>query len=399
MPKLLQINTTSNWGSTGKIAEGIGDYAKKNGWESWIAYGRGKCNVSTSSLIRIGDDWSTRFHGLQTRIYDNHGLASSSVTKKFIETINKIRPDIIHLHNIHGYFLNYKILFSFLKEWGGPVVWTLHDCWPYTGHCAYYDFVKCDKWKSFCNHCPQLKSYPASYLLDRSYKNYNDKLRSFTECKNLTIVPVSNWLSEELKSSFLSRYPQKIIHNGIDIKLFTPPMLHKDEKHVLGVASIWEHRKGLSEFLKLRELLPEDYKITLVGLNNNQIKKIPAGIHGINRTENVEQLIRYYSKATVFVNPTLEDNFPTTNLEALACGTPVVTYATGGSPESIDDKTGIVVPYKATNRLVEAITTICNKKVAFSSFDCRKRAETLYDKDRVFQTYIDLYNSIIRQLG
>ena len=398
MPTLLQINVTANWGSTGKIAEDIGKLAIEAGWDSWIAYGRGN-PTSQSNLIRIGNDWDMRIHGLQSRLFDNHGLASKKVTEDFIHRIKEINPDIIHLHNIHGYYLNYQILFRFLKEYDAPIIWTLHDCWPFTGHCAYYDFAKCSRWQTECHDCPQLKSYPASLWRDRSTKNFFTKKDSFLGCRNLTFVPVSDWLNVELKKSFLSGYPAVTIHNGIDLSVFTPAETVKEDstqKIILGVASVWDKRKGLEEFVRLRKLLPENYHITLVGLSNDQISTLPDGITGIRRTENVRQLADLYSMADVFVNPTLEDNFPTTNLEALACGTPVITYRTGGSPEAIDDTTGFIVDYQDVEALARQIVTVCETN-AISANVCRKRAEKFYNKKIVFQQYISLYNHLLQQ--
>lgn len=396
MPTVLQINVTANWGSTGRIAEDIGKLAIDASWESWIAYGRGN-PTSVSNLIRIGNDWDMKFHGIQSRLFDNHGLASGNVTRKFIEQIKEIKPDIIHLHNIHGYYLNYPKLFEFLKKYNAPIVWTLHDCWPFTGHCAYYDYMKCNKWQTECHSCPQLRSYPSSIWLDHSTKNFRQKKDSFLGLKNLTFVPVSDWLYKELSKSFLSDYPSVIIHNGIDISTFTPKetiIKETEQKVVLGVASVWDKRKGLDELIKLRKYLPENYIIILVGLSQNQISILPPGITGISRTENVSQLVDLYSMADVFVNPTLEDNFPTTNLEALACGTPVITYNTGGSPEAIDELTGFKVPYQDIDALAERVIYVCDAQ-PFTSTQCRNRAESLYNKQTVFKQYINLYNTLL----
>lgn len=394
MPKrVLQINVTANWGSTGKIAEDIGRLAIAYGWESWIAYGRGN-PTSQSKLIRIGDDWDMRWHGIQSRFFDNHGLASKKATKDFIKKIIEISPDLIHLHNIHGYYLNYPLLFDFLKDWGGPVVWTLHDCWAFTGHCAYYDYAKCNRWQTGCHDCPQVRSYPTSLCFDRCSQNYIDKQKAFLNCPNLTLIPVSNWLKEELSKSFLKSYRAITIHNGIDINIFRP--LNQKEitnkKVVLGVASVWDKRKGLDEFIKLRKILPKEYIIILVGLSKEQISSLPEGITGIRRTENVEQLVGLYNSADVFVNPTLEDNFPTTNLEALACGTPVITYDTGGSPESIDDKTGFVVAKGDINGLYNAITNIMGHKDYIEP--CRDKAINYFNNNKCFAKYIALYNTL-----
>ena len=398
MPKLLQINVTANWGSTGKIAEDIGKTAIANGWESYIAYGRDTNPHSLSNLILIGNKWDMYNHGIQTRIFDNHGLASINATKKFIDRVKEIKPDIIHLHNIHGYYINYDILFDYLSKANIPVVWTLHDCWPFTGHCAYFDYVNCCKWKYGCIKCMYKSTYPSSYILSSSEKNYLRKRKSFTSVPKLYFVPVSNWLHNLLNESFFAKFPKKTIHNGVDLNLFVPTtrkFFRVDRHVVLGVASVWEARKGLVDFIKLRELLPRTIEIILIGLSKQQIDTLPSGIKGISRTNNVNELVEYYSQSSVFVNPTWEDNFPTTNIEALACGTPVVTYRTGGSPESITPETGIVVEKGDCNALCSAIMEIIAKGKDFYSAACRKRAEDLYNKDDRFQEYLDLYQHLL----
>lgn len=393
--KLLQINVTANSGSTGKIAEAIGRLAISRGWESWIAYGRGTPQ-SESHLIRIGNDWDMRWHGVETRLLDNHGLASRRTTRKFISQIKEINPDIIHLHNIHGYFINYPLLFRFLQEWGGPVVWTLHDCWSFTGHCAYFDMVNCNKWQNKCMNCPQRDSYPKSYI-DQSFRNYITKKSSFnTILSQLTLVPVSKWLSDLLTKSYLSNCRIRKIHNGIDLKLFKPLSDYNKEKFViLGVANVWDQRKGLADFIKLSDTLSDRYKIILIGLSEKQIKSLPINIQGIRRTENINQLIELYSMADVFINPTWEDNFPTTNIEALACGTPVITYSTGGSPEAIDSNTGIVVEQGDVQGLKKAIETIRTSSDRFTPELCRGRAEKYFNQDDRFEEYFELYEKII----
>lgn len=398
--RILQINVTANWGSHGKIADDIGNLAIKHGWESAIAYGR-NFNPSSSKLIKIGNKWDNIVHGVSTRLFDRHGLQSYHATKRFISKAEEYNPDIIHLHNIHGYYLNYPLLFEWLKRINRPVVWTLHDCWPWTGHCAYYTYNQCYKWEHNCNKCPGLSSYPKSFI-DGSTINFGIKKKSFLGVDNLVLVPVSNWLAKDVKKSFLRDYKVEIIHNGIDLNSFHPEtkginkisIPSKNKKIILGVASVWEKRKGLEEFINLRSILPQTHEIVLVGLTPKQIQSLPNGIIGITRTNSVQDLTKLYSSADVFVNPTLEDNFPTTNIEALACGTPVVTYNTGGSPEAIDEKTGFVVPYKDINALKEKIIYICENH-PFSSADCRTRAVNNFNKDVAFSKYIELYKSLL----
>ena len=404
MFKLFQINVTANWGSTGKIAEAIGIAAMKAGWESYIAYGRWS-NPSQSHLIKIGSDFDVYEHFAETRLLDNHGLASRIATHTFIHQIQEIKPDIVHLHNIHGYYLNYKLLFEFLSQKDVPIVWTLHDCWSFTGHCSYFDIADCERWKQGCYApCPCKREYPASYLMDSCEKNWFQKEASFTSVKNMTLVPVSKWLSKLIKESFMVNYPVQMIHNGIDLDVFCPQTgnfsiqgmdLIKGKRIVLGVASVWDSRKGLSDFVWLRERLTDDWVLVLVGLNEEQLKTLPKGIVGIKRTQNQHELAQLYSFADVFVNPTYEDNFPTTNLEALACGTPVITYRTGGSPEAIDEKTGLVVEQGNVSALADAIKELCLRDREQLSKDCRARAEEHFDKNKCFEKYVRLYDELI----
>lgn len=401
MKTLFQINSTSNWGSTGRIAEDIGRTVMSQGWESYIAYGR-YSSEGLSRTIQIGSQWDTYNHVLQSRLLDNHGLASKVATRKLIQKIDEIKPDIIHLHNIHGYYLNYELLFKALSDLGVPVVWTLHDCWAFTGHCAHFSFIGCDKWKSGCFKCPQLKNYPASYLLDRSQRNYRRKKNSFTSLKNLTLVPVSDWLAELLESSFLRKYAKCRIYNGVNLDVFCPkPSLIKEKLGIssgcmlLGVASVWGRRKGLDDFITLRGKLPDDYTIVLVGLTTEQIKTLPQGILGISRTTDVNELAELYSAADIFINPTWEDNFPTTNLEALACGTPVITYRTGGSVEAVDEVTGRIVEQGDMEALIKAIKELKLLGKENLSKACREKAVICFDKQERFQEYLDLYEKLL----
>ena len=417
MKKIVQINSTANWGSTGTIAENIGLLARAEGWESVVAYGR-KGRPGELPTIRIGGRGDMYLHGAESRLLDNHGLGSRGATRKFIRELDRLNPDIIHLHNIHGYYLNYPLLFDFLKRWGGPVVWTLHDCWTFTGHCAYFEAAGCDRWHTGCYDCPNLRRYPASFALDRSRRNYDLKRECFSGCPDLTLVPVSEWLGEMVASSFLGDYPRTVIRNGIDLSVFRPADSasdsdlsvfrpadsasredrregtkgsHDGKKMLLGVASVWDELKGLGEFIKLRDRLPAEYSIVLVGLTRKQIAGLPEGIRGISRTDSVQELVRLYSEADLLVNPTLEDTFPTVNLEALACGTPVVTYRTGGSPETIDALTGRTVEKRDIDALASTIRNLCTNPL--NAADCRTRAERHFDSRQAFARYIDLYRS------
>lgn len=401
MPTLLQINSVVNFRSTGTIVENIGRNAIMHGWQSYIAYGR-VARPSQSELMRIGNNWDVYLNGLETRLFDRHGLGSKKVTEKLIRQLKELKPNIIHLHNIHDYYINIKVLFNYLNTVDIPLVWTFHDCWPITGHCAHFELVGCDKWKTECHDCPQKKEYPASLFIDRSRKNHQLKKALFTSVKNLTLVPVSSWLGSMLQESYLSKYTVKVINNGIDLNIFHPDKksINIKEKYnigktflILGVATAWSNDKGLKEFIELSK--SPDWKVVLIGVSDQIKKQLPENILILSRTENQHDLAAFYAAADVFVNPTYQDSFPTVNLEAMASGTPVITYRTGGSPEAIDDKTGFVVEKGDIDGLLNAIHTVKQKGKSSYSIACRERAERLYDKNDRYMDYIKLYESIL----
>ena len=367
-----------------------------HGWDSYIAYGR-YANNSQSQLIRIGSKVSQAWHLLISRLFDRHGLASKCATKRLIKKIEQIKPDIIHLHNIHGYYINYEILFNYLQSIDTPVVWTLHDCWAFTGHCAHFVEQECYKWRIGCDNCPLRDSYPKSFS-DRANKNYKLKSTLFRSRRNIAIVPVSNWLANFVRQSFLKDKQITVINNGIDTSVFYPQQnKEKEYYNILGVSSTWSNSKGLNDFYKLRTILDADkYHITLVGLTKQQIADLPDGIIGIERTNSIQELAHIYSDASVFVNPTYADTFPTTNLEALSCGTPIVTYKTGGCPETICSNSGIIVEQGDIKALKIAIEQVCSNGKAYYNRACRKRAEEHFDKDRCFLQYLELYNELLK---
>ena len=390
---LLQINVSANWGSTGKIAESIGLASIRHGWESYIAYGR-YCNSSQSHLIKIGTKIDPYLHYVHQRIFDDEGLCSKNSTHQLIKTIKDLGPDNVQMHNIHDHYLNYRLLFEYLNRTDIKVVWTFHDCWAFTGHCFHFVTKKCKRWKTQCYGCPLQHEYPKT-LLDHSDENFSLKKNLFTKNKNLTIVACSEWMAQFVRESFLQDKPLYVIHNGVDLDIFKAKPNEKIQKifKVLAVSNVWNKDKGIDDILTLRNLLAEDYTMTIVGLNEKQLKKLPLGIKGIQRTQNVQELVKLYSEAAVLINPTYADTFPTVNLEALACGTPVITYRTGGSPEAIDERTGVVVEQGDVNGLVEAIYRM--KEYHLSSDDCRKRAEECFDKDKCFEKYVELYEKLI----
>lgn len=311
-----------------------------------------------------------------------------------VHQIEQLQPDVIGLHNLHGYYLNIEVLFKFLKQSKIPVLWTLFDCWAFTGHCTYYDNISCQKWQTECHKCPKTRYYPASYGLDQSQRNFNDKKLLFHLPEHINLVVHSKWLQSQVKQSFLKDLPLHHIYNGTDLEVFKPHQLGQD-KMVLGVASTWDERKGLNDFIALRAKLSNDYEIVLIGLTHKQIHHLPEGIQGIQRTESVQELAQWYSKASVFINPTYQDNFPTTNIEALACGTPVITYNTGGSPEAVDKETGKIVEKGNIQGLITAIKDLSSQNRAVLQQRCRKRAEQHFNQEERYKEYIALYSAII----
>lgn len=403
--RLVQINPVLRVStSTGRIMQEIGDLAMANGWECYAAYSQGRDGLMPTRMhpLPVGDKLSTAFHGLETRLFDRHGLASRHATKEFISRLKEIKPDIIHIHNIHGYFLNYPLFFRYLSESGVKVVWTVHDCWLYTGHCYYYSFAGCDRWKSGCGNCPQRTNFPKSWIIDRSAGNFKDKQKAFTSLRkeNFMIVPVSQWMRDEMAHSFLKDYNFRVIHNGIDTNVFSPQTtLSKfkiqNSKLYLALASIWLREKGLYDIIEMSKLLNPDERIVMVGVDDKTARILPENITAIRRTANVDELARLYSDATAFLNPTWQDNYPTVNLEAISCGTPVVTYRTGGSIEAITPETGRIVDQGDIRGMLEAAREIAGLGEEHFRMPCRNYALANFRKEDRYADYLKLYNEIL----
>jgi glycosyltransferase involved in cell wall biosynthesis len=387
---------------------------EEEGSEGMIAFGRRTAPEGVPAY-KFGSNPDMGIHVLHTFLKGEHGFASGKQTGRLIEKIREYDPDIIHLHNIHGFYLDVEQLFWYLKRAGKPVVWTLHDCWSFTGHCAHFDYIGCMKWKTGCEHCPQYRSvYPYALFKDNSRGNYNRKKKAFTGVPSLTVVTPSRWLAGYVKESYLGEYPIRVIPNGIALDKFHPVdrglcrKLSMEGKFIiLGVASMWEERKGYAYFEELADRLDDSYQIILIGLSKQKMKKLHPKIHGVMRTNSMEELAEYYSMADVYVNTTLEDTFPTTNLEALACGTPVITFATGGSVESVDDSTGKIVPKGDTEALIRAIEELRaetdyvsgssgGEKASEIREACLKKSKE-YDKNDRFRDYIQLYRELLEE--
>lgn len=396
MPKLLQINVTANWGSTGKIAEQIGVMAQEHGWESYIAYGR-SMNPSKNKLIKIGSMLDVYEHYFENRFFDNEGRASRRATKKFLKEIDKMKPDVVHLHNIHDHYLNFSLLFRYLAEKHIPVVWTLHDLWAMTGHCA-FNLKGCEKWKKHCSNCPMIETFS----LDRSRDGYQEKKQSFTSIPTMTIVPVSEWLGAQVMQSFLKKYSVQVIKNGIDINVFRPTYADclehyglSNTKFVIAVASIWPESKGLADFINIRQILDKSIKIVLVGLSEHQISQLPNGIVGIPRTQSQVELAQLYSAAEALVSLSGSETFGLTIVEALACGTPAIVYNNTAQRELVTVNTGSVIANGDYNQVASTISNFVTSNFkAFHSDECRNRAIEYFDKNKSYLSHIQLYSKI-----
>ncbi len=392
--RVLQINSVCGYGSTGRITTDLYKVLEEQGHECLIAYGRGTAPEGINSY-KIGTNLDNYLHVARTRLIDQHGYGSKRSTIELVKKIKEYNPDIIHLHNLHGYYLNLKILFNYLAESNKPVLWTLHDCWAFTGHCAHFDYIGCDKWKSECRNCPQKKEYPSSYFFDNSHQNFTHKKELFTKLDNLMIITPSQWLANLVEKSFLNKYPVQVINNGIDLEVFKkmPSDFRKkynleEKKVILGVANLWNKRKGLDSFVELSSKLDDNYLIVLVGVTERQKEHLPENILGITRTNNIRELSEIYTAADIFVNPTLEEVLGLVNLEALACGTPVITYDSGGSPECIDLKCGISVEKDNIRALVSEIIDFDFDRYKIE--DCIDRAN-LFEKNIKYMEYISKY--------
>ena len=396
MKKLLQINPVVRENtSTGKIMRALGELAMASGWESYIAYSGARDGLPqhSSRLLPVGNKLDLAFHFLATRLFDAHGLASRRATRRLIRQIRELDPDVVHIHNVHGYFLNYKLLSEYLAASGKPVVWTVHDCWLFTGHCYHYAAAGCDRWKEGCHHCPQKKAFPASWLLDRSGRNWRAKKETFGSLSHLTLVTVSRWMKEEVSHSFLGKVPCRVIPNGIDLDVFQPVEGGPEGCFYLAVASIWLPEKGLEDLRALAALLREGERLLVVG-RLPEGTAFPSNVQTLERTEDARALARLYTAATALVNPTWQDNYPTVNLEAIACGTPVVTYRTGGSVESVTAETGAVVEQGDVEGLARALHAIRERGKAAYARPCRDYALAHFAKELCFRKYIELYESL-----
>lgn len=400
LKKLVQINTVCNT-STGKLMGDIQRKANEMGYETLSIVGRRK-PFHDLRCEKIGNGLSFWIHVGITTVFDRQGYGSYFVTRKMVRRLREENPDIIHLHNLHGYYLNLPLLFNYLsKEFQGKIFWTFHDCWPFTGHCAHFSAVGCDKWKNGCNRCPNKKVYPISLIIDASCQNYADKKKMFSSLKDLTIITPSEWEAELVKSSFMGKYSVNVINNGIDLKIFSYRQpadivydkygIDKNKKTILGIASVWNQRKGLDDFTALAAVLPSDYQIVLVGLSKRQIKILSMKVVGIERTEDRAELAMLYSLADFFVNPSKEESFSLVTVEAMACGTPAIVLDTSAVKELVNENNGVVLSSHTSEDYLKAIHELETKSL---SREVVAQTTRRYDAESYAKQVLELYEQV-----
>ena len=396
--KVIEINSIP-YGSTCKIMLGIAHVAQQQEIRVDTATGYSYHPVKElpATHIDIGGSIGKLMHMTLARFTGYNGCFSYLATRKLIRKMEQENYDVVHLHNVHGWYLNLPMMFRYLKEKEKKVVWTLHDCWTFTGQCPHYIMKGCQKWKTGCHSCSHRNAYPETYV-DRSKEMYRRKKAWFNGLNAVLVTP-SQWLREQLQESFLAGYPVKVINNGIDLQIFRPTESSFRKEHdledkimLLGVSFGWSARKGLDVIIELAERLPAQYRIVLVGVDEESRKRLPEQVIVIPRTQNQQELAQIYTAADLFINPTREDTFPTVNMESLACGTPVLTFRTGGSPEIIDEYCGAVVPCGDIDAMQAQILQICEEK-PFTQEACLERAKR-YDQYARYAEYVDLYTEM-----
>lgn len=400
--KLVQINTVSN-GSIGRIMKEIQRQAEADGIDTVSYIGRRK-PYQGFKCEKFGNTVSFWIHVIINTVFDKQGYGSYFATKKLVRKLRKEKPDIIHLHNLHGYYLHIPMLIKYLKkEYQGKVFWTFHDCWPFTGHCPYFVMVKCDKWETECYNCPNKSQYPISWFFDASRSNYHEKKKWFTGIKDLTIIVPSQWMKGLVEKSFMKDYPIEVIANGVDLNVFhwhKSTSIRKryhisfNKKILLGVAAVWSKRKGFDDFLELSKVLPDEYVIVLVGVSRKQRLVLPENIIGILHTENQEELAELYSEACIFVNPSMEESFSLVTIEAMACGTPVIVLDTSAVKELVHKDNGIILHGYETENYLKAIM-----KINEAGMDRNQIAKSVvsYSADCFGKKVVEMYGQYLKE--
>lgn len=365
--KYLFINVVAGVGSTGRIVAEKARELEAQGHTCRIAYGREAGNCQGIQTMAIGTAQAYRLHALRHRIFGTGGFGSAAATRAFLKEVQAYDPDVLWLHNLHGYYLHVGLLFDYLRDSGKQILWTLHDCWAFTGNCPYFSFIGCNRWKTGCGHCPQRHLYPKA-LLDATGANYRKKRRLFTGIPNLSLEVPSQWLMDLVKESFLKEYPVRVVPNRVDTSVFrpTPSNLREawglqDTFVILGVANIWEPRKGLSDFIALSGRLPPDCRIVLIGIGKEEAARLPETILALPRTPTAGELAQWYTAADVYVSASVEETFGMTVLESACCGTTPLVYR-GTACQEVAQANGGLCVERGADHLLEAILHLKQQK-------------------------------------
>lgn len=403
MPKLVQFNPVANWGSTGRLTEDIGDVVMAAGWESYIAFGR-QFNPSKSHLLQVGGKLSVWSHTMKTRLFDRQGFGSYHATKQLLKKFDEIKPDVFQFHNLHGNFLNLPLVLQYATKKNIPIVWSLHDCWSMTGHCSHFVRVGCDRWKTECHDCPLKTTYPASWLIDSSRRNYREKKRLIEAVPQLSIISGSEWLAGIAAQSYFKGRDIHYIPDGIDTDIYQPRDNGNEIRRKLGLegkfvilatGTDWGDNKGLSDYGKLRKMLPDEYAIVLVGMSAEAMENVPAGVIGLPRTKTPQELSEYYSMADCVMSLSRMESFGLTPVEGFACGTPAIVYDTTALPELITPETGFVAKFLDVEDVKIKVEAMRAKGKDYYSARCREIALEKYDRKVCYEEYMKVYMSYL----
>ncbi|MBO4694232.1 MAG: glycosyltransferase [Clostridia bacterium] len=380
----------------------MGDIQRRaniEGFDTLSIYARGE-GYKNLRCVKVGGFFSFWFHVALTTVFDKQGHGSYFKTKKIVDILRREKPDIIHLHNIHGYYLNYPLLFRYLKdEFKGKIVWTFHDCWPFTGHCAHFTVAACDRWQEICYNCPNKTKYPVSLIFDSSNSEYKNKKEYFTGLNDLTITTPSYWLKELVCKSFMGKYEVKVVNNWINSDVFKPTFddevlkkysIPNDKRIILGVANVWDERKGLRVFKEIANRISDDYSVVCVGLSSKQINALPDNVIGVLRTDNQRELAVLYSNAAVYINPSKEETFSLTVLEAISCSTPVIGFDTSAVKELINDDNGLLLFDDDIDVYINAVYKIASRA---KNSEKMKAFSDRYNANVQIGKFIEIYNS------
>lgn len=398
--KIIEINATYGFASTGSIVMDIEKTARENGHSVGVAYQ--KAEVKPENGIRVGGVLSYKLHAVLSRVAGRQGYASYFATKRLISWLERQKPDIVHLHNLHSNYINIPLLLAFLAKKDIATVLTLHDCWFFTGKCFHFVESHCDKWKKGCGDCPRNKLDIKSLFFDRTARVFKDKKRLFESIPRLSVVGCSDWISDMARQSLLSSKEITRIYNGIDTDLFAPKSTTFRKENnigegyvVLGAANKWLLPENLELFDKFLKTRDSDDLLVLFGADEDyrQLCKNKEGVILLGYINSKEEMANLFASADVFVNPTHADTLPTVNMEAASSGIPVVTYNVCGSPELVKNGvSGYVVEEGDIDGMLTAIRWCKAGKI--KSADCRDFALANFDKNDNYKRYIELFERI-----